>query len=288
MGILVALGVDQALLTGKHQSCPFCQSGVDRFRWTNKDNQGWFYCSQCGAGDGIEYIRRHLSMTYAQACKEVDSIIGTLPEVKIHEQRSEADKIAAIKRTLRECRPVERGDPVWTYLNRRTGVENVPVDLKFHHGLYHKSGGSHPAMVAIVRDVAGHGVTLHRTYLTAAGEKADVDPVRMFMPGRDLHGAAVRLSRVADVIGIGEGIETALAASAQFDVPVWAATNALLLEKFIPPAGIKHVIVFGDSDSSWTGQAAAYSLAKRLWRENIYVDVQMPEGVDVDWCDARK
>ncbi len=106
------------------------------------------------------------------------------------------------------------------------------------------------------------------------------------MAGKRLNGGAVRLSRVAERIGLSEGIETALAASRRFQVPVWAATNAVLLEQFMPPAGVREVRIFGDCDSTWTGQAAAYTLARRLTRDGYAVSVDLPDAMDTDYCDG--
>jgi putative DNA primase/helicase len=48
----------------------------------------------------------------------------------------------------------------------------------------------------------------------------------------------------------------------------------------------RKIHVFGDSDSSMTGQAAAYALARRLTREGRKVQVHIPEQVDLDWLDV--
>lgn len=283
-GILVALGVDDKFLRRRHGPCPFC-GGSDRFRFDDKDGSGSFFCSQCGSGAGMEFVMRHLGGSFKEAAASVDRVMGKVQESRRMDERTDADKVAAIKRVLRECRPVMRGDPVWTYLNRRTGIEIIPNDIKYHPGLFHSDGGTHPVMVSILRGPDGTGVTLHRTYLTMAGEKASVTPAKKFMAGLRLNGGAVRLSRVTETIGIAEGIETALAASMRFGIPVWAATNATLLEQFMPPAGVKTVWIMGDNDRSYTGQAAAYVLAKRLVRDGFAVEIRMPEAVDTDWAD---
>lgn len=283
-GILRTLGVDDRFLGRKHCACPFC-GGSDRFRFDDKNGTGSFFCSQCGAGSGMEFAVRFLGLPFKDTAAAVDRIVGNVEVSRRMDERTEADKVSAIKRVLRECRTVTHGDPVWRYLNRRTGIEIVPGDIKFHPGLFHSEGGQHPCMVSIVRDSAGHGVTLHRTYLTEDGRKADLSPAKKFMAGKRLNGAAVRLSRVAEMIGIGEGIETALAASQRFGVPVWAATNSVLLEQFLPPEGVRTVWIFGDNDASFTGQAAAYNLAKRLVRDKFNVELFIPEGVDSDWCE---
>ena len=47
------------------------------------------------------------------------------------------------------------------------------------------------------------------------------------------------------------------------------ALSAGALTKWKPPATCKRVVVFGDADSSYTGQMAAYSLAYRLRAEQV-------------------
>lgn len=283
-GILIALGIDDRFLGKKHCACPFC-GGSDRFRFDDKNGSGSFICSQCGAGSGMDFAMRALGLSFKDTAAAVDRVVGNVEVSRRMDERTDADKLKAIKKVLSECCQVVHGDPVWKYLNRRTGVELIPGDIKFHPGLYHSDGGSHPCMVSIMRDNAGMGVTLHRTYLTDAGTKANVDPVKKFMAGKRLNGAAVRLSRVAECIGIAEGIETALAASRRFHLPVWAATNATLLEQFMPPIGVKSIRIFGDNDTSWTGQAASFALAKRLTRTGYAVNVDIPQVIDRDWCD---
>lgn len=283
-GILLALGVKEEFLQKKHGACPFC-GGVDRYRFDNKDERGTFICSQCGAGDGMQFLIRLNNWTFAQAAKNVDSVIGNVTALPAQKQRTEAQKIAAIKKILSECRVVKNGDPVWLYLTRRTNIETIPTDIKYHPALYHSAGGEHPAMVSIVRGQNGCGVSLHRTYLTIDGRKAGAMPNKKFVEGMPLNGGSVRLSPIFEHIGIAEGIETALAAGVKHNIPTWAATNAVLLEQWLPPAGVERVTVFGDNDESFVGQSAAFNLAKKLTKLGVNVDVRIPEKTATDWAD---
>ena len=103
------------------------------------------------------------------------------------------------------------------------------------------------------------------------------------MPG----GAAVRLMPHEQTLGIAEGIETAMSASALFNVPVWAALTAGLLQEWTPPAAVTTVFVFGDNDASSTGQAAAYTLAQRLKAKGLSVFVEIPPSTGQDWNDVH-
>ena len=76
-------------------------------------------------------------------------------------------------------------------------------------------------------------------------------------------GGAVRLSPPEPVMGIAEGIETALAAEVMFNIPVWSATNAGALVKWQPPREAEHILIFADSDGSYTGRLG-YGLAFKL------------------------
>jgi putative DNA primase/helicase len=289
-GILQSLGVDPAFLSNKHGPCPIC-AGTDRYRFDDKAGRGTWICSHCGSGDGFKLLQQVLGWSFSEAARQVDRIVGTVPAGPIAQQRTDESKILALTKVWDGSRQVQRGDPVWLYLNRRLGLEVVPADLRSHPGLRYTDGdgkdlGRFPAMLAKIRYPDGRPASIHRTYLTAAGEKAPVAQAKKIMAGRALNTGAVRLGPAARHLGIAEGIETALAASQRFGVPVWAATNATLLECWLPPAGVREVLIAGDNDSSYTGQSAAFALARRLVRGGLTVEIQIPSVVGTDWADA--
>jgi putative DNA primase/helicase len=115
--------------------------------------------------------------------------------------------------------------PAEIYLRAR-GL-NLPITraLRFHAGLKHPSGGAWPAMVALVTSGdTGSPIAIHRTFLARGGQgKAPVDPAKMMLgPCR---GGVVRLGEVRDVLMVGEGIETCLAAMQATGNPAWAALS---------------------------------------------------------------
>lgn len=283
-GILQALGVDHQFLRNKHGPCPAC-GGKDRYRFDDKDGRGTWLCSFCGAGDGFALLQRIFGWSFGHTAREVDRIVGTVQPGPIVQARTDESKVAALRAVWAASKTVTRGDPVWTYLNRRVGIEVVPADLRFHPALKYNEGGMYPAMLAMMRYPDNTGASIHRTFLTDDGQKAAVENSKKLMPGKPLPTAAVRLDPVERHMGIGEGIETALAASRRFHMPVWAATSATLLECWVPPTGAEKILVAGDNDASLTGQAAAFALARRLVREGYAVEVRIPGTKDRDWAD---
>ena len=280
-GILIALGVDESYLKDQHGPCPLCKDGKDRFRFDDKDGDGTYYCNQCGAGSGSQFVQRFLNLpTWEAACKRVDAIVGTVQAQVAKAAKTEEDTKRMLTRLWKESLPVTQGDPVWRYLESRCGDPSaVLADLRYHPGLKHPMGGIHPAMLALFRPNEGKATGLHRTYLTTDGQKAAVNPVRMTLG----ECASIRLGPVMERMGIAEGIETAISAGKIFGCPVWSAVSASGLKSWIPPEGVRSVVVCGDADESLTGQDAAFSLGRRLVRLGFEVEVQIPPEIGTDW-----
>jgi putative DNA primase/helicase len=284
-GILSTFGLTQQNLSGKHGPCPVCQEGRDRFRFDDKDGKGTWICSHCGAGSGFDLVMKIKGWDFKTAVNEIRPMIGAIEPTAIKAGLSDEQKRRMRIELWQESVPITKGDPVDTYLARR-GIDEViyPKTLRFHPNCRYSEGLSFPAMIAAVQDADGNGVLLHRTFLKD-GDKAPVDSPRMMMPGTLPPGSAVRLSDVSETLGIAEGIETAMRASARFDVPVWAALNANMLAEWIPPAGVTEVAIFGDNDPKFAGQAAAYQLARRLANKKFAVTVSIPSLIGKDWAD---
>ncbi|WUR14722.1 primase-helicase zinc-binding domain-containing protein [[Empedobacter] haloabium] len=295
-GILQSLGVDASFLRKKHGPCPICD-GKDRYRFDDKEGRGTWICSHCGSGDGFRLLQHLKGWSFREAAKEVDRIVGTVPAGPIVKERDEDSKVRALTQVWNATRAVTHGDPVWRYLNRRLGLELVPADLRLHPALRYtdedgKDLGRFPAMLARIRYPDGAGASIHRTYLTDDGQKAPVPQPKKIMAGKPLNTGCVRLGPAGATLGIAEGIETALAASQRVGGPVWAATNAVLLESWVPPVGVERVLIAGDNDASFTGQAAAFALARRLVQKGLAVEIQIPgyqqdaHQVGKDWADV--
>jgi len=186
-----------------------------------------------------------------------------------------------------ESKPIQRGDEAALYLaGRGLKLYDLPESIRVHPALRYQDGemvGTYAAMLATVTAPDGRAVSLHRTYLQEA-RKAPVTAPKKLMQGLPLSGAAIRLTAVSQVLGIAEGIETALAASELFEVPVWSCISTAGIESFEPPGGVREVIVFADNDTNFAGQSAAYRTAHRLKLKGFEVEVVIPPIVG-DWLD---
>jgi putative DNA primase/helicase len=143
-------------------------------------------------------------------------------------------------------------------------------------------------MLARVDDSSGHAVTLHRTYLTIEGYKANVPSVKKLMPsacpGATL-GGAIRLYPAGETLALAEGIETALAVRLATELPVWATICAGGLARLIVPAEVSLVVICADHDTA--GLDAARALARRLLVEQRRVKILTPDTLGTDWADLQ-
>jgi putative DNA primase/helicase len=201
----------------------------------------------------------------------------TAPDQRKSDQ-DEAKRIEAALEIWRSATPA-RGTLVETYLLSRGLYLPASTMLRFYAGLKHPSGSRWPAMVALVtRGSDGKAVAIHRTFLAIEGAgKAPVDKPKMMLgPCR---GGAVRLADPPDLLMVGEGIETCLAAMQASGHPAWAALSTSGLRSLNLPKDVREVIVLADGDDA--GEAAALDCAARWKREGRRVRIARPPvGMD--------
>jgi putative DNA primase/helicase len=286
-GILLSLGLPEECLRNKHGPCPLCQS-KDNFRWDNANGSGSYICT-CSAGDGMSLAMAFTGKTFAAQAAEIDQMLGNItPDTAPRPDMSDEDRRQILRATYAATKPIQPGDLADKYLNSRgLGDTSYPKSLRFGASLKDGDGGVRPCLVAMVTDAEGKPVTMHRTFLRGDGlAKAEMPSPRKLMPGELPDGACVRLSDgVAACLGVAEGVETALAASAIYGLPVWSALTAGMLARWIPPEGCEEVTIFGDNDAKFAGQAAAYALARRLATKGLLVTVKIPDRIGMDWAD---
>jgi putative DNA primase/helicase len=287
-GILLQLGIPAAILSGKHGPCPLCQS-KDNFRFDNREHRGTWICT-CGAGDGMKLATAFTGKPFTVIAAQIDDMLGNVkPDGPSRPAMSDDDRVTALKAVWVATSPVQIGDLAHKYMVTRQVDELIyPKALRFGAAVMDGAGGVRPCMVAVVSGPDGTPVTLHRTFLRPDGlAKAEMDAPRKLMAGEIPAGSAVQLSEYkGGALGVAEGIETALSASALYGLPVWACISAPLMAKWLPPEGCEEVAIFGDNDPKFAGQAAAYTLAHRLAVKGIVVTVHIPPIAGQDFNDV--
>jgi putative DNA primase/helicase len=152
-GVLPQLGVPAQFLNRKHQPCPLC-GGTDRARFDDKDGNGTWICSHCGAGDGIALVMKLHGWDYKRAAEEIEKVSGLVEPEASRPAPDPGKQIGAMRRVWNEARPI--GETVRRYLvSRGLRVQDLR-DLR-------QAGTD---MLALVRGSDGKGGQVHRTRLT--------------------------------------------------------------------------------------------------------------------------
>jgi putative DNA primase/helicase len=293
--ILLSVGVPPVVLNGKHQACPFC-GGKDRFRFDDKGGDGRWICAGCESGkggNGVDFVMKFLGVDFMGAKARIDK---ELPSARVALPKATMTPldVSKINDTLwRQASPLTGFDPGALYLGRR-GLNLSPWPSQLRHAINTpylvdaktKTRTYHPALLAKFIGADNTSFMIQRLYLTEKGCKARVEECRRMTPGKVPDGGAVRLANSAEIMGVAEGIETAMAAMLLFKIPVWATLTASLMQKWKPPKTAKRIMIFGDNDPDFHGAAAAYGLAYKLAHEGFDVDPRIPEHQGEDWLDV--
>lgn len=292
---LTACGVAESFLRNKHGPCPSC-GGKDRFRFDNK-GRGAHYCSQCGAGDGFKLIMKVIGCTFKDAFKRVLQAEGIerselkpwVPAAKSAEHEAPAEPTRRVRTLLRESCSIEDCGAAIDYLLSRS-LWPLPEghQLRAHPSVEYwherQTVGRFPALVAAVRDGDSQLVTAHVTYLTPEGAKlTEFETRKILSPLTGRFGCAAQLMPAHDVLGIAEGIETALSATKLTGIPTWAALNTSLLTKFEVGPEVTKLVIFADRDIA--GLEAATKLMEKL-QEKVQLEVRIPKAKD--WNDVLR
>lgn len=297
--------IDAKVLDGKHHPCPGKSgrdAGKDRFRFADRNGTGNYFCD-CSDGNkgGIALVMCCRSMDYATAATAIDEVVG---KIKAEPVKPPRDPRPALQRMQRAILPASQRGHVHEYLAGR-GLTLPPTlhQARIPYWVNGESVGDYDVMAAKIVGPDGKPLSWHLTYLSN-GKKLDLvvrdeqQPARKIMtaipppPGSNrkssLPGAAVRLAPAAVEMGIGEGLESSLAAMELFKVPVWSALNEGLLEDWEPPDVVRNLYIFGDNDRNFVGQASAYALAKKLARRRPEIKsvVVFPNRDGQDWNDV--
>jgi putative DNA primase/helicase len=262
----------------KNGSCVIALKGERAGDWHDFDgDEGGGALSTLGHGSGLSGYEL-LMLAATEAGQHSEPI-----RAKPARQASE-DVNREMTRILAGAVPVA-GTPAERYLAARSIDTSNIRDLLFHDDLTHwETRRGFPGMVGIVRDVAGAQIALHRTYLEPEKPaKAAVSPARKTLG--PVGGGAVRLAECRNgLIGLAEGIESALSVmTACPDLPVWSTLSTAGLEGVVLPADITRVVLLADHDEA--GRRAADAAAAKLVTEGRRVFVAVPPRQGEDFND---
>ncbi len=321
----LAPGLHYALeRAGRHTICPI-YGGKDGFRlFKDYAETGGGICNTYGSyQDGLGLLQWVNGWNFPQTCEAVAGFLGLdageTPSIKNHlpdpglglaETKENERRRASLKRVWSHTTPLmtRAAEPARLYLARR-GLHWRDIDpkaLRFHPGLAYyeecEKVGVFPALIALISDKDGKPVSLHRIYLTDEGYKAPVKSHKKMMPfpsDRCVTGGAIRLFSIENepVVGVAEGIETALAVQQATGMPVWSCISATFLEKFQTPDDIEILVVWGDLDREINGRAAGQESTQSLV-ESCRDNQQQALGLippyplaedrkSIDWLDVK-
>jgi len=323
---------------GTHVTCPF-HGGSEDFRFVkratkkggNTAQSGVAMCT-CGVyADGFAVLHKAMGGRFIDVLKQVDvylngsstpapapvkkPVAAAVAKTLSLEEQAAKDaeilaKVKALWSTGRLFNPqttpyyVERGiDP--RILDDLQNVRTVS-SLAYWHTVDKKLTklGSFPAILAHMQDAEDNTVAVHRTWLTEDRRgKAPVPKAKKLSESPNAAGAAIRLfdAKGTDVLGITEGIETAIGArqlcvGGYFEglgkIPIWACYAERNIRNFQIPAWLlptlTKIIIFADNDARGTGVAAAKEFQERMATEHpdLIVEIKVPEVVGEDWLDV--
>jgi len=296
---------------GKHTQCPV-HGGKDGFRlFRDANHSGGGICNTCGAKtDGFQLLMWLRNWSFPHALSYVAAVLGiineTIPAIVIKPALTPSTTVADngriranLRRVWRESKPLRHPDaePARLYFRNR-GLGDVAMDypnLHFHPALQYRDEnrrvlGYFPALLALLENNDGP-VTIHRTYLTGDGFKANVEfPKKMMSAPSDkkVTGSAIRLGTPAHVLGVTEGIESALAVIQATGMVTWPLVSSSLMPNFELPGNLKKLVIWADLDRPATvtgiqaGSEAAAKLAHLAITLGLQVEIREPKGLISD------
>lgn len=288
--VLTHVGATDEMLSGNHMKCPLCKQGKDCFRFTDYQKGGEYFCNKCGHGDGLDFISKYCDVSLMDAAHIVSRYFGKeLDTSKAMEVDHKKVKILAVARRLAsQAKVITPEDTAGRYLISR-GIDPAffSAALRLHDGVNTGDGQIYPTMLASVCAPGKGCVSLHQTFLDRMGRKAPMADPRRYMKISIPKGSAIRLHPVQDgVLGVAEGIETALSAHMLEGIPVWAAMDTGKMANFAPPADVHTVVIFADNDANFAGLKGAANLAHSLSIRGLTVRIEIPDKVGTDFNDV--
>lgn len=190
----------------------------------------------------------------------------------------------------------------------------MPLNVRFNPTTFYKrevgedkngvpiyETGTSPALLLMIVNVDLRAVSLHRIYLDKNFQKQPwgSDTKKMMSPAKNPmeKGIYVLTDPIPKngTVGVAEGFETSEAIASASGIPCYPTIAAPFLEAWLPPEGVKKVIIWADLDKSLTGQTSAIKLSMKLRKMGFQTKImlppfsleEIPEGMkSIDWEDV--
>ena len=297
-------------------------------------------CFGCGAhGTVIDFVMRLRGLSFINSVREILGLPAQPSAVAIPKRGAEParDTAADVAEVLAGCEPITSATAAGLYLILRDLEPEQPA-LLAHPGLYcHELRRRLPALVAPIVNSEGQATAVQRIWLV---DRVEFDGTRTATdnraPLRDrkktlgvMGDGAVQLRRPRDLpnnlgmLGLAEGIETAIAVRREFHLRCWATCGVARLgfpahwretptpqgQRPViwvppdrPPTGarvvwceerppsvsvpdsVQHLVIFGDNGT--VGRTIATHAADWYSRHGLPATVEFPAGQFDDFNDS--
>lgn len=252
--------------------CPFHDERTPSFSIYAGTGRERYKCHGCGAGgDVIDFVKRFYRLEAKEAIQRLtDETLSTQTpcDPKKPVQRRQEDLKWKRDEALRLYNAASDDVKLIGAYLRARGIDThrtgIPDCLRLAPDLLHApSGKRFPAMLAPIHAVNGDFIGVHRTYLRPDGTgKAPVDPAKMVLGG--MRAGCIRLAPMAPMMGLAEGIETALSVQSATGIPCWSVVSLSNFALVHLPAGVREPILLGDADCKADVRTMLHDAAHRL------------------------
>lgn len=140
-----------------------------------------------------------------------------------------------------------------------------------------------PAVIAAIRQ-GRDLVAIQRLFLERDGKGLAGDLDRPKLTLGSPRGGAVQLEQASRLLGLAEGIETAMAATVLLQIPVWATLGSERLHQILIPGEVRKLVLLPDNDRAGR---LGLERARRVYGDcNLELVHRWPWGGLNDWSDV--
>lgn len=296
--VLAGLNIDVPDSPHRHAGCPAC-GGTDRFRFDD-NGRGAHICNQCGAGDGLDLIKKVNNCDTTEAAKLAAGVLGIdsraeeQDEAKASQRRKQLEAESQRREQERQKKAVEEAEQrqsLFVGHYQRLTTESVPGESQYLAGKG-LTGFTFPVLpdgsllLALV-DESG-AVTAAQT-ITPMGEKR-------LLTGSAKRGAyhAINAPESPQSVLIAEGLATAL--SVHLMRPDALTVAAIDAGNLLPVAEVMRrklpdaeIIIAADNDHHEDGQPNTGREAAEKAALSVAGSVSLPPTkIKADWNDYQQ